>query len=218
MFSDATCGAAQVFTYDYGRHGAAVRKYIHLYTGRPGDTEIALYCPTTLYRLGVNLHPTIVASYPLRDLCDYDVLDEQLIADGALNERHYKALLMLQADIVDEPILDKIDLFRRSGGRVILAGKSPVRNVEGVPWPTASKIARVSSLSAGTSWTAELMPHIARYKGFEGLLDGLWTTRRGTETFVFNSNDTPVEAKIDGIAVSLMPHAIYEAPARKALK
>lgn len=59
MFSDASCGVAQLFTYDYARYAPNIQKYIHLYTGKPGETEIAVYCPTTLYRLGVNLYPTI---------------------------------------------------------------------------------------------------------------------------------------------------------------
>jgi hypothetical protein len=36
-----------------------------------------------------NLEPTIQAAYPLRDLCDFDVLDELLIADGALTTNRY---------------------------------------------------------------------------------------------------------------------------------
>ena len=62
-----------------------MQKYVHLITGKPGETEVAVYCPTTLYRLGGNLQPTIKAAYPLRDLCEFDVLDETLINDGALN-------------------------------------------------------------------------------------------------------------------------------------
>ena len=98
------------------------RKYIHLYTGKGGDTEIAVYCPTTLYRLGVNLHPTIVASYPLRDLCEYNVLDELLIADGALTAKRYKALVIFQGEMIDQPILDKLDKFHRAGGKIIVPG------------------------------------------------------------------------------------------------
>jgi hypothetical protein len=59
----------------------------------PGETDIAVYCPTTLYRLGSDLKPTIDSARQLRDLCDYDVLDELLIDDGALNEK-YKMLVM----------------------------------------------------------------------------------------------------------------------------
>jgi hypothetical protein len=119
MFSDAACGAAQLFSYQFEQHAPDIRQYVHLFTGRPGETQIAVYCPTTLYRLGGNLDPTIQAAYPLRDLCDFDVLDELLIADNALTPKRYQALLIFQADIVDQPILDKIDAYRRAGGKVI---------------------------------------------------------------------------------------------------
>ena len=45
-------------------------------TGVPGETETAVFCPTILYRLGGDLNPTIDWSQRLRDLTDFDVLDE----------------------------------------------------------------------------------------------------------------------------------------------
>ena len=59
QFSDASCGARQLFTYEFEAHAPAIQKWVHLYTGKPGETEIAVLCPTTLYRLGGNLDPTI---------------------------------------------------------------------------------------------------------------------------------------------------------------
>src|SRR5207237_7805850 len=115
-------GAAQFFTYEFEQHAPTMQKYVHLLTGKPGETEIAVYCPTTLYRLGGNLQPTIQAAYPLRDLCEFDVLDEILITDGAMTTKRYKALLLFQADIVDQPILKKLDTFLRAGGRIIQIG------------------------------------------------------------------------------------------------
>lgn len=208
MFSDAACGVSQLFTYDYARYASNVQKYIHLYTGKPSETEIALYCPTTLYRLGVNLHPTIVASYPLRDICDYDVLDELLITDGALTRKRCKVLVLFQAEIIDQPILEKIEKFRRHGGKVIVAGKTVIQNVEGKTWADASKIIRVAPLKK-EDWPKEMALHLAGYKGFEGQLDGLWTSRRGQEIFVFNSNDKPMETQINRQPVNLPPYSIW---------
>src|SRR6185503_19612570 len=82
MFSDASCGASQLFTYEFEQHVPEIQKYLRLYTGVPGDTQIALYCPTTLYRLGGDLKPTIQFASALRDLCEFEVLDEGLISDG----------------------------------------------------------------------------------------------------------------------------------------
>src|SRR5438445_2344627 len=100
VFSDASCGASQLFSYQFERHSTNIQKYVRLFTGKSGDTEIAVYCPTTFYRLGGDLQPTIDAAYPLRDLCEFDVLDELLITDGALTTNRYKALILFQADIV----------------------------------------------------------------------------------------------------------------------
>ncbi len=209
MFSDASSGAAELFTYDYLRHSTNVQKYIHLYTGKSGDTEIAVLCPTTLYRLGVNLHPTIEASYPLRDICEYDVLDELLIADGALTTRRYKTLILFQCEIIDQPILDKIESFRRAGGKVIVIGKTGIHNVEGQSWIGNSRVKRVSPLSKERRWVEDLNQELSSYKGFEGNSDGLWTSRRGSEVFVFNSNTKRTEVKIGTKLVRIAPHTIY---------
>lgn len=209
MFSDAACGVSQLFTYDYARYASNVQKYIHLYTGKPGETEIALYCPTTLYRLGVSLHPTIVASYPLRDLCDYDVLDELLIADGALTTKRYKVLVLFQAEIIDQPILKKIDAFRRAGGKIIIAGDDEIKNVEGEPWAGANKIIHISGLTKKEEWPKEIVAELSRYEGFEGQLDGVWTSRRGQQTFVFNSTDKPVTKTISGQLATVPPYSIW---------
>jgi hypothetical protein len=209
MFSDASCGAAQLFTYEFEQHAAAMQKYIQLFTGKPGDTEIAVYCPTTLYRLGGDLQPTIAAAYPLRDLCEFDVLDELLIADGALTTKRYRALVLFQAGIVEQPILDKIDAFRRAGGKVIAVGDAPIENVEGQSWSGASRLVRVAPLTKSREWLKELSVQLAGYRGVDGQLDGLWTCRRGKQVFVFNSTDKPAETKIDGQEVKLAPHAIW---------
>ncbi len=209
MFSDAACGVSQLFTYDYPRYATNVQKYIHLYTGKPGETQIAVYCPTTLYRLGVNLHPTIVASYPLRDLCDYDVLDELLIADGALTPKRYKALVLFQSEIIDQPILDKINAFRRAGGKVITTGNAVIKNVEGEPWANATKLIRISPLTKPEAWPKEMAALLAGYQGFEGQLDGLWTSRRGKEIFIFNSTDKSVKTQINHQSVSVSPYSIW---------
>ncbi len=124
VFDDASCGACQFFTYEFEQHVPEIQKYVHLYTGRPGETRIALLCPTTLYRLGGDLSPTISAAGKLRDLCDFDVLDELLIGDGALDRKRYDVLLIAQADYVDQPILSRIDAFISAGGKVIFAGES----------------------------------------------------------------------------------------------
>ncbi|HSU56366.1 MAG TPA: family 14 glycosylhydrolase [Candidatus Dormibacteraeota bacterium] len=210
MFSDASCGASQFFTYEFEKHAADMQKYIHLLTGVPGEIKIAVYCPTSLYRLGGDLQPTIKACYPLRDLCEFDVLDEQLISDGALTTNRYKALVVFQADIVDQSILRKFDRFLRRGGKIIQVGKGEIKDVEGQIWKSASKVIHVSPLEASKAWVKELAPLLNGLDGVDGALDGLWTCRRGKQVFVFNSTGKPLEANLNGVRKQVPPYAIAE--------
>ncbi|HWF17826.1 MAG TPA: family 14 glycosylhydrolase [Verrucomicrobiae bacterium] len=209
MFSDASCGTSQLFSYQFEQHFTNIQKYVHLFTGKPGETSIAVYCPTTLYRLGASLQPSIAAGYPLRDLCEYDVLDELLIGDGALDTHHHKALLIFQGDIVEQSILDKINSFRRAGGKVIVIGDTPIKNVEGKPWSASSKVTRVSAVAKDKKWLKELSAQLAGLPGVDGRLDGLWTCRRGAQLFLFNSTAKPVETEVNGESVMVAPYTIW---------
>jgi hypothetical protein len=210
MFSDASCGAAQFFTYEFEAHAADMRKYVHLYTGKAGETEIAVYCPTTLYRLGASLQPTIAAAVPLRDLCDFDVLDELLIADGALTAGRWKTLLIFQADIVDRPILDQFDIFQRAGGKIMVIGGGPIKDVEDRPWAGLASATSIPAIKGDTQWLTQLAGQLAGAEGADGKLDGLWTCRRGGQVFLYNSTAKPVETTQEGKQVTVAPYSIWE--------
>ncbi len=213
IFNDANAGAAQLFTYEFEQHAADIQKYIHLFTGKPGETEIAVYCPTTLYRLGGNLKLTIDSSYHLRDLCNFDVLDELLITDGALSTDRYKTLVMFQADIVDQPVLDAIERFQKSGGRIVALGQFPINNVEGKPWPGAANITRIDRSNNPSDGIPKLADHIADCKGYDGQLDGVWQARRGPEAFAFNtSTDKPATVKLNNQQTTILPRTIESNP------
>ena len=172
-----------------------MRKYLPLLTGRPGDTQVAVYCPTTLYRLGADLSPTISAGQTLRDLCEYDVLDEALIADSALSPKRYKYLLVFQGDIVDQPILDKFEGFLRHGGKIILFGDLKIKNVEGRAWTLDTKVLHSPSPTQSKQWRQALGELLKGAIGVDGSIDGVWTCRRGSQEFYFNSTDKPVDVQ-----------------------
>jgi hypothetical protein len=215
MFSDASSGAAQFFSYQFETHAKTMQKYIRLITGKPGETQIAVYCPTTLYWLGGDLQTTMSAAPLLRDVCEFDVLDELLISDGALAVPRYKVLLMFQGDIIDRPILDKIDKFQRAGGRVMTIGDLAVQDVEGRPWVPALPVTQLSARGRNSSWRSELCGELAGLKGVDGQLDGLWTCRRGKQVFVYNSTGKTVATKIDGQYVKVAAHSIWIKPANE---
>jgi hypothetical protein len=210
MFLDASAGASQFFTYEFEQHVPEIQKYIHLITGQPGETEIAVYCPTTLYRLGENLWYTIQASNEMRDLCDYDVLDEALIRDGALTAPRYKVLVIYQASVVDEPVLQKFSDFQKAGGRIIVVGSTPIKDVAGKDWREVDKVERIGQTPNPRHWRDELAERLKGLKGCDNRLDGIWTTRRGPQVFAFNSTSKPVITEIDGHAVAIAPFTIYD--------
>ncbi|MEA2709647.1 MAG: hypothetical protein QOF78_2248, partial [Phycisphaerales bacterium] len=188
MFSDASCGTKQLFTYEFDAHAADIRKYAHLVTGVPGETEIAVLCPTTLYRLGGDLTPTIDRSHKLRDLADYDVLDELLVRDGALKADRYKVLILFQADFIDQPVLDRIDAFIAGGGTVLVAGQTVPRNVEGKPWQQK----KVTYTRGRTLEQFQKLADTHKFKGYDGITDGVWTTRRATQLIMLNTTGKSV--------------------------
>lgn len=205
MFSDASCGASQLFTYQFDTHAETIRKYVHLYTGKPGDTEIAVLCPTTLYRLGGDLGLTISGGAKLRDLAEYDVLDELLITDGALTDK-YKVLIVMQPDFVEDAVLDKIEPWTKGGGTLVLIGDKSLKTIGGEPRLTGGNVVRVAKVEA-------LVDVLANRKGVDGKFDGLMTCRRGEQVIIFNSNDNPTPATIDlaGATADIViePHTIW---------
>ncbi len=165
MFSDASCGASQLFTYNFDQHTPEIQKYVHLLTGVPGETRVAVLCPTTLYRLGGDLRPTIQARERLRDFTDFDVLDELLILDGTLTSR-YRALVIFQSDYMNPAVQGKIDAWKRAGGRVIIASGADQAQSELAPFATDS------------------------------VIDGIWVTKRGHQTLLYNGTDHAIKTKI----------------------
>jgi hypothetical protein len=209
LFSDASSGAKQFFTYEFEQHAADIRQYIQLITGKPGETEVAVYCPTTLYRLGANLGYTIQASNEMRDVCEYDVLDEALILDGALTPERYKALVIYQAEVVDSPVLGKFSSFERAGGRLIVVGSTPIKNVAGNSWGGGSRIERIDPPNGAKKWLPALAASLRGLKGVDGKLDGVWMSRRVKQVLAFNTGDKPVTADIDGKTVQIGSNTIY---------
>ena len=212
MFSDASCGARQLFTYEFEQHIPEIQRYVHLYTGRPGETDVALFCPSTFHRLGGDASPTVMAGNAMRDLCEFDVLDELLVLDGALTPARYKALVVVQADVVEQPVLDKLNAYAAAGGRVIALGKLPFRSVEGAASPVADTANEINGMRPDGEWLKDLAAELKGLRGVDGNLDGLWTCRRGEQVFVFNSTAKAVTTAVGGTPTEIPPHAIWIKP------
>jgi hypothetical protein len=133
-----------------------------------------------------------------------------LILDGALTPKRYKALVVYQAEIVDDPVLEKLQVFQRAGGRLIVVGSTPIKNLAGESWESKLKFKRVDPMNGAKEWLPALTKSLRGLKGVDGTLDGVWTSRRGKQVFAYNSTSKPITTQIDGRAIEIAPNSIYE--------
>ncbi len=160
---------------------------------------------TTLYRIGGNLQPSIIGGAKLRDLAEYDVLDELLIVDGALTKT-YRAMIVIEPDFIEDAVLDRIETWQKAGGTLILVGSQSLRNIAGEPRLSGGATVRVATVP-------DLAPVLAGMTGVDGKFDGLMTCRRGEQVFIYNANDKTASITIDSAGASadivIEPHTIW---------
>jgi hypothetical protein len=122
--------------WDWGSNpvGAAdtFREYAAFLTREKPIVDVALFFPTTDYRLHWN------TAYPprlralgtkLRDVMDYDIVDERLINDGAL--KRYRVLLWLEGTFIEADTLARLREWVQNGGVLLKLGAEPPQTVEG---------------------------------------------------------------------------------------
>ncbi|HNT33900.1 MAG TPA: hypothetical protein PKH07_02760, partial [bacterium] len=171
IFSDASAGAIQLFTYEYDKHGPVVQKYIHLYQGKYPKTTTAVYAPITDFRFGRSLAPTIHASQKLRDVTDFDVLDELLIRDGFLSR--YTHLVLFQAEWMESDVMERIQNWQKQGGVTIAFLDRQTRLIEGqdaAPYSVCLPASDCRGEASLLSLYEKLPPSL------DGKPDGLWIT------------------------------------------
>jgi len=122
--------------WDWGSNPVAAadvfREYSAFLTREKPVVDVALLFPTTNYRLNwLNAHSPKLAKMgaEVRDVMDYDIVDEMLIADGALDR--YRVLGWLEGDWVEASTLRKLADWIEAGGVVFRVGAEPMRDVSG---------------------------------------------------------------------------------------
>jgi hypothetical protein len=127
IWMDASNGTQTWFDYLPNMDGARdlFVRYKRYLTGEPPRCELALWLPTWHQYL----HPGESwpkylgdVAEPLRDLCDYEVVDDHLLADGALERLGTRLLVVPEADCVSGPALRGIRRWVESGGVFIVLG------------------------------------------------------------------------------------------------
>ena len=129
-----SCG--NIGFWDWGQNpvGAAsvFREYANYLTQEKPQVDVTLFFPTADHRLhpGNNFPPRLeAAGKELRDVMDFDIVDEELIADDAL--RHYRVLVWVEGKYVEPKTLDALAAWTRKGGVLLWWGPDVPASVEG---------------------------------------------------------------------------------------
>ena len=99
---------------------------------------------------------------PWLKLVDFDIVDENMVVDGALD--NYRVLAMFDGDFAEQPVYDRISKWVDSGGTLILLmDQLPYTNVEGDQLPITSPavvaesgaVSRVQGKGEVVAWTGD---------------------------------------------------------------
>jgi len=133
IWSDASCGTQTYFDYPGNLLGAkdAFEKYGDYLNGEQAIVDVAILFPTVDHRLRNEDWPrrTIVGANVLRELLDYDLVDERMIRDGALDG--YRLLLAYDGNIVQASTLPVLEKWLSGGGILLVKDFGPVETVDG---------------------------------------------------------------------------------------
>ncbi|MBI2302197.1 MAG: family 14 glycosylhydrolase [Armatimonadetes bacterium] len=227
IMEEVSCGSYGY--WDWGSNPVAAadvfREYKAFLTQEQPVVDVALFFPSTDHRL----HPTV--GYPgrfhaigaaLRDVMDYDILDERLIEDGGL--ARYRVLVWLEGTYIEAPVMAKLTDWVRGGGVLVKLGATPPTTVEGDQSPGQALLeaaGKVSIVGDGnmtdTMQTARVLVQAIRGAGPAGDAardidldwDGVYTTLLANgEVILFNSTKEERTKQVAGHAVVLPPVSI----------
>lgn len=216
---NAICsGADQLHCYDYNFDNAqsieAWNRYKVLLRKREPKVEVAVWYPNR----AVHLRRADV-QYRLREMrrvCDYDIVDDQMIQDGALDK--YRLLVCISDGPYEEPTLEKISHWL-IGERRLYAPNAPgffIATVDGdqstdQQWRQNNLIRWINTAANLTDYYPALASALPR-EGLlvTGLSNVFATEFKDGSTLVLNMNDTSQYVNIRGKTISAPPASIAE--------
>jgi len=121
--------------WDWGQNPVSAanvfRQYTNYLTQEKPVVDVALFFPTTDHRLHLETdfprHLQAVGAQ-LRDVMDFDIVDEELIADNAL--KHYRVLIWVEGKYVESSTLETIAAWVNKGGVLLWSGNQVPQTVE----------------------------------------------------------------------------------------
>ena len=134
IFNDASNLSTAYFDYPGNILGATdiFEKYLPLIQGERALIRVALLFPTSDHRLRPEQRLPLrlfEQAGVLRDITDYDLVDENLVRDGAL--KNHRLLVMVEGNWLEQETLDAITRWVRAGGTLLLGNFGPVANIGG---------------------------------------------------------------------------------------
>jgi len=122
IFNDACCGVSAYFDYPGNPYaaGEAFSKNITILDGSQALVDIACFFPEADHFLRIEQdYPQLWFEMlnPLRDVADYDIVDERMIADGALGL--YKLLILYGYPLVEQTTIERLNGFLADGGWIL---------------------------------------------------------------------------------------------------
>ena len=190
LFSDASAGAAQFFTYEFPQHAPDIHKYIRLITrqtGRNADRRLLSDDALPPRRRFAAYHP----SQPL---------PPRFVRLRCAGRSAYRSTTPSTPKAIGHssffkprswtnPFSINSPTFNGTADGLSSSATRQSRMLKGRHGWLPAKVERVGKSAKYQIRLQELAAKIAGINGVDGKLDGVWTTRRGKQVFAFNAGD-----------------------------
>ncbi len=186
IFKDATSGTTEYFDYPANLLNATdlFSRFGRYMEGKHSLTDVAFFFPSTDHWLQPdenNPAALLAACEAARDFFDWDLVDERLVRDGALDR--YRVLLWPAGRIVPKDIFARIRRWVERGGVLVRAAAGDIEAVDGARLAGASVLAPESALPSDRDlWAFNVRSRDAWYIDVgaaddETVLAGDWNNR-----------------------------------------
>lgn len=134
LFAAASFGSKGLFDWadNIRQHRDLYYRYGKHLTYEPPVVDVAMFFPTTshLMRSGSGYPPVFEKGCTdIRDVLNYDIVDERMIGDGALDR--YRVLVMWEGTIAEADTLARIREWVQAGGVIVAYDFGKIETVEG---------------------------------------------------------------------------------------
>lgn len=133
VYNATASGADELFTYDPEPEGARAQAYADLrkfLIKREPVVDVGFFLNRTSWDLDL-LHQYWQSGINLRTVTDFDIIDERLIAAGALKNK--RVLFWLDGSVVEESTARLLEKWVRDGGILVVQSREKIETVEGSP-------------------------------------------------------------------------------------